>query len=146
MNNVSIIGRLTNEPEIRYSNGEKPIAYGSYTLAVDRPTRKEADKVTDFIYCKVLGSNAEFAEKYLHKGMKIGVVGRIQVDQYTDKDGNKRSTAYVQVQNQEFCESKTNISGATPRLEAEQPSPFGQVNSDGFMNIPDDIGEDLPFD
>ena len=97
MNLVTIIGRLTSEPEIRYSNGSEKVAYGSYTLAVDRPKTKNGDNITDFILCKVVGKTAEFVERYLHKGMKIAINGRIQVDNYKDKDGNNRSITYIQV-------------------------------------------------
>lgn len=136
MNNVILIGRTTKDPEIRYSTGNEPVAFGNYTLAVDRPSKKN-DNETDFIFCKVLGSQAEFAEKYLRKGMKIAVTGRIQVDNFTDKEGNKRSTTYVQVLNHEFCESKNTSDGNN------RPEPT--TNSDGFMNIPDGIDEELPF-
>lgn len=138
MNNVILIGRITKDPEIRYSQGgNEAVAYGNYTLAVDRPTAKGKDSITDFIYCKVVGRTAEFAERYLRKGVKIAIEGRIQVDQYEDKDGNKRSTTYVQVLQHEFCESKQN--GSTP---ASAPS---MTDSDGFMSIPDGIDEELPF-
>ena len=141
MNNWTGIGRLTNDPEIRYSQGDQPIAYGSFSIAIDRPTRSGADKITDFIYCKVVGKNAEFAEKYLHKGMKIGIVGRIQVDKYTDSEGNNRSTTYVQIQNMEFCESKSSSGSG----QQERPAPTPSSAGDGFMNIPDGIDEELPF-
>lgn len=138
MNNICLIGRLTKEPEIRYSSGENTFAYGNYTLAVDRPKRKDAEQVTDFLFCKVVGKNAEFAEKHLHKGMKIGVTGRMQVDNYKDQDGNNKSTTYVQVLNQEFCESKSSsVQQTTPEITP--------TNGDGFMNIPDGIDEELPF-
>lgn len=137
MNSWTGIGRITADPEIRYSNGETPIAYGSFTVAIDRPTRSGADKITDFIYCKVVGKNAEFAEKYLRKGMKIGIVGRIQIDKYTDNAGQQKSTIYVQIQNMEFCESKSSVNTA--------PAPSPSSAGDGFMNIPDGIDEELPF-
>lgn len=137
MNVLTLIGRITKDPEVRYSNGAETVAYGNYTLAVDRPTKGE--KITDFIYCKLVGKNAEFAEKYLRKGMKIAIVGRVQVDNYKDKEGNNRSTMYVQVQNQEFCESKSTNENAA---QSTQPS---AENTDGFMKIPDNIDEELPF-
>ena len=131
MNIVTLMGRITKDPEIRYSTGEKPFAFGNYTLAVDRDK-----EVTDFIYCRVVGKPAEFAEKYLRKGMKIAVNGSIQVDNYKDRDGNSRSTTYVQVQRHEFCESK-----AQPQA---QPTPASI--GDGFMHIPDSVDdEELPF-
>lgn len=139
MNNINLIGRLTKDPEIRYSGGQNPVAYGSYTLAVDRPKRKDAEKVTDFIWCKVVGSNAEFTEKYLRQGMKIGITGRLQVDNYKDQEGNNRSTTYVQVQNQEFCESKSSWQ------QSAQTPPPAPTNNDEWMSIPDNIEEELPF-
>lgn len=136
MNHVTIIARLTKDPEIRYSNGENATAFGSYTLAVDRPTAKGKESITDFINCKVIGRPAEFADRYLRKGMKIAIEGRIQVDNYKDKDGNNRSTTYVQVSSHEFCESKQN----------NEPAPERRASAgDGFMNIPDGIDEELPF-
>ena len=140
MNNVTLIGRITKDPEIRYSQSAEPVAFGNYTLAIDRPKRRDAEAVTDFIYCRVVGRPAEFAEKYLRKGMKIAVQGRIQVDNYKDKDGNNRSTTYVQVHEHEFCESKQ---------EAQKPAdniPVLRPNSpEGFMSIPDGIEEELPY-
>jgi single-strand DNA-binding protein len=135
MNKVVIIGRITKNPEVRYSTSN--VAFGSYTIAVDRPVAKDADKVTDFLYCKVVGKTAEFAEKYLKQGAKIAVSGRIQCDNFTDKEGNKRSTTYIQVSEHEFCESK-GTTGAAPQQPA-QPS----FNPDGFMQIPNE--EELPF-
>lgn len=137
MNNVTIIGRITKDPEIRYSNGENATAFGSYTIAVDRPTAKGKDAITDFINCKVVGIPAEFAEKYLRKGMKIAIEGRIQVDNYKDKDGNNRSTTYVQVSSHEFCESRQTNEAPVPQRIT--------TSSDGFMNIPDGIEDELPF-
>lgn len=136
MNHITIIGRITKDPEIRYSNSNQPTAYGSYTIAVDRPQRKDADKVTDFIYCKVLGKPAEFAEKYLRKGMKIAIEGRMQVDIYEDNNGNKRSTTYVLVNSHEFCESK---SGDNENKTAPTQ------NSNNFMDLPDGFEDELPF-
>ena len=117
MNIFTAIGRITKDPEIRYLQRAKgSVAYGNYTLAVDRPKSKDAEPVTDFLYCKVVGKTAEFAEKYLRKGMKIAINGRVQVDNYTDKDGNKRSTTYIHVLQHEFCESKN--SGNTSSEES----------------------------
>lgn len=134
MNKVVILGRLTKNPEIRYTQSNEPVAYGSYTLAVDRPVKKNAEKVTDFLYCKVVGKTAEFAEKYLKQGMKIAVVGRMQCDVYKDKDGNTKSTTYVQVNEHEFCESKGSSDAGT-----QQDAP---PQNDGWGSIPE--GE-LPF-
>lgn len=137
MNTVILIGRLTKDPEIRYSQSNEPVAYGSYNLAVDRPVGKGKDPITDFIHVKCLGKSAEFADKYLRKGMKIAIEGRIQVDNYQDRDGNNRSTTYVQVLQHEFCESKQSNDPA--------PAPRRDTSGDGFMNIPDGLDEELPF-
>ena len=133
MNKVTIIGRIVKDPEVRYSASN--VAFGSYTIAVDRPVSKDAEKVTDFLYCKVVGKTAEFVEKYLKKGMKIAVSGRVQCDTFKDKDGNNKSTTYIQVSEHEFCESK---GSAEPGTQPTQPT----FNPDGFMNITD---EELPF-
>ena len=134
MNNLTLIGRITKDPEIRYSAGAQPVAFGSYTIAVDRPKRRDAESITDFIYCKVVGNPAEFAEKYLKKGMKIAIVGRVQVDNYKDQNGNNRSSTYVQVLQHEFCESKA---------KTEEQNTLTENND--FVNIPDGIDEELPF-
>lgn len=145
MNSIVIVGRAVRDAEVRYSTGEKSTAYGNYTLAVDRPYKKDGDKETDFIMCKVVGKNAEFAEKYIAKGVKMIVRGRMQIDNYTDKDGNKRQSAYIFVDQQEFAESK-NASQQNNNVQSG-PSPYGAMpnDSDGFMNIPDGIDEELPF-
>ena len=141
MNLVVIVGRITNDPEVRYaqtSNGQ--LAFGSYTITVDRPGKKE-EKETDFIRCKCIGRTAEFAEKYLRKGVKIAIEGSIRVDNYTDKDGNKKSTTYVQVQSHEFCESK----GATQNENRPSNATFPTIGDD-FMRIPEGVEDELlPF-
>ena len=133
MNKVTIIGRLSKDPEVRYSTSG--VAFGSYTIAVDRPVAKDAEKVTDFLYCKVVGKTAEFVEKHLKKGMKIAISGRVQCDSFKDKDGNNRSTTYIQVNEHEFCESKTSSDNG-------QGTP---ADNNGFMNIPTGFEEELPF-
>lgn len=145
MNSIVIVGRAVRDAEVRYSTGEKSTAYGNYTLAVDRPYKKDGDKETDFIMCKVVGKTAEFAEKYITKGVKMIVRGRMQIDNYTDKDGNKRQSAYIFVEQQEFAESKS-ASQQNNNVQAGQ-SPYGNmpIDSDGFMNIPADIEEEVPF-
>lgn len=111
---------------------------------IDR-TKKDGEKETDFIMCKVVGKTAEFAEKYITKGVKMIVRGRMQIDNYTDRYGNKRQSAYVFVEQQEFAESK-NANQQNNNVQAD-PSPFGNMptDSEGFMNIPDGIDEELPF-
>lgn len=146
MNKVVLIGRLTRDPEIRYSQGEQAIAVARYTLAVDRRFRRDSDSQTaDFIGCVAFGRQAEFAEKYFRKGTKIAVTGRIQTGSYTNREGQKVYTTDVVIEEQEFAESKAASaeSGFHP-MEADRPSPSNAVG-DGFMNIPDGIDEELPF-
>ena len=133
MNEVILMGRLTKDPDVRYG-GEKQTAIARYTLAVDRRIKKEGEASADFISCVALGKNGEFAEKYLHKGTKIAVVGSIQTGNYTNKEGQKVYTTDVLVDKQEFAESK--------KAEThEEQAPVG----DGFMSIPAGIDEELPF-
>ena len=147
MNKVILMGRLTRDPEVRYSQGENAMAIARYTLAVDRRfNRNNGDENTaDFINCVSFGRTAEFAEKYYHKGTKVAVSGRIQTGSYTNKDGVRVYTTEVVVEEQEFAESK-NASGndggySAGAVRREAPAPA----SDGFMNIPDGIDEELPF-
>lgn len=144
MNKVVLMGRLTRDPEIRYSQGEKPTAVGRYTLAVDRRFKRDGEQNADFINCISFGKAAEFAEKYLHKGTKIAVSGRIQTGSYTNKNGVKVYTTDVVVEEQEFAESKSS-SNQSGENNNSGPSPYGPAEGDGFMNIPDGIDEELPF-
>ena len=148
MNKVILMGRLTRDPDVRYSQGDSPMAIARYTLAVDRRFRRDNDQQTaDFISCVAFGRNGEFAEKYLHQGTKIVAEGRIQTGSYTNKDGNKVYTTEVVVENQEFAESKAASDNAG--FQAQQPAAASAPTApagDGFMNIPDgveDVG--LPF-
>ena len=136
MNKVILMGRLTKDPDIRYSQGNEPMAIARYSLAVDRRSR---DKGTDFINCVAFGRAAEFAEKYLRKGTKIAVTGRIQTGSYTNRDGQKIYTTDVIIEEQEFAESKA----ASQQTEVPKPEP--KTDEDGFMQIPDGIEEELPF-
>lgn len=131
MNKVILMGRLTRDPEVRYSQGENPVAIARYSLAVNRSYK--SDQTADFINCVAFGSNGAFAEKYLRKGVKIAIEGHIQTGSYTNKDGAKVYTTEVVVERHEFAESKGTQEGA--------PQP---ADDDGFMNIPDGI-EELPF-
>ena len=144
MNKVILMGRLTRDPDIRYSTGESATAVARYTLAVDRRFRREGDQTADFIGCVAFGRNAEFAEKYLHQGTKIVAVGRIQTGSYTNRDGQKVYTTDVVVEEQEFAESKAASEGNGGFTPADRPSP-SVAAGDGFMNIPDGIDEELPF-
>ena len=147
MNKVILIGRLTRDPEIRYANNENNTCIANYTLAVDRRFKRQGDEQTaDFIRCVAMGKNGEFAEKYLHQGTKIVVEGRIQTGSYTNKDGNKVYTTDVVVESHEFAESKaaSGQNGNQSSSAPTRPEPVS-ADSDGFMNIPDSIDEELPF-
>ncbi len=146
MNRVILMGRLTRDAEIRYSQGESSTAIARFSLAVDRRFRREGDEQTaDFINCVAFGRTAEFMERFGRKGTKFVAEGRIQTGSYTNKDGQRVYTTDVVVESVEFAESKSAASGSdggfTP---ADRPSP-SQGAGDGFMNIPDGIDEELPF-
>ena len=144
MNKVILMGRLTRDPEVRYSQGESATAVARFTLAVDRRFRRD-DASTDFIGCVAFGRNAEFIEKYFRQGTKALITGRIQTGSYTNRDGQKVYTTDIVVEDQEFAESK-NASGANDAGFApmSRPQPSAAIG-DGFMNIPDGIDEELPF-
>ena len=150
MNKVILMGRLTRDPEVRYSQGDTPTAFARYTLAVDRRFNRNGDDATaDFISCVAFGRSAEFAEKYLHKGTKIALTGRIQTGSYTNRDGVKVYTTDVVVEDQDFAESKNSsggdggFAGNSGFSGGGRPAPMAA--GDGFMNIPDGIDEELPF-
>ena len=174
MNRVILIGRLTRDPDIRYSAGENSTAVARYTLAVDRRVRRdgtEQQQTADFIGCVAFGRQAEFAERYLRQGIKIAITGRIQTGSYTRSDGTRVYTTDVVVEDQEFVESKAasqhgggasygsgapygggggysqggyrdNAGSYAPQ---QAPAPQPAEPADGFMNIPDGIDEELPF-
>ena len=146
MNKVILMGRLTRDAEIRYSQGESSTAIARFSLAVDRRFRRDNDEQTaDFINCVAFGKTAEFLERFGRKGTKFVVEGRIQTGSYTNKDGQKVYTTDVVVENAEFAESKSAASGnAGGFAPADRPAP-SQAAGDGFMNIPDGIDEELPF-
>lgn len=140
MNKVILIGRLTKDPEVRYSQGENKTAVARYSLAVDRKFKQDGQPTADFINCIAFGKSGEFAEKYLRKGTKIAVTGRIQTGSYTNKDGNKAYTTDVVVEEHEFVESKCANSNANTNVGG---LPTG---NEDFMNIPSDLdSEELPF-
>ena len=158
MNKVILCGRLTRDPEVRYSQGAEPMAIARYTLAVDRRRTRSNDpneQSADFISIVAFGKAGEFAEKYLKKGTKMLITGRIQTGSYTNKDGVKVYTTEVVVEDQEFAESKNSSSngGNYDNYANSAPAPASaQTNDstpaaagDGFMNIPDGIEEELPF-
>ena len=151
MNKVILMGRLTRDPEVRYSAGENALAIARNTLAADRRFRRDGEANADFINCVSFGRTAEFAEKYFRQGLKIAVTGRIQTGSYTNREGQKVYTTEVVVEDQEFAESKASsdsYAASHPRTEAapapSMPSPRA-ASADGFMNIPDGIDEELPF-
>lgn len=156
MNKVILMGRLTRDPDIRSSNGETVTTVARFTLAVDRRFgRKEGEQNADFIGCVAFGRTAEFAERYLRQGIKVAVTGRIQTGSYTNRDGQKVYTTDVVLDDIEFAESKAasdanrgsmGMGGGyqpTP-APSPMPSPMGAAG-DGFMNIPDGIDDELPF-
>ena len=151
MNKAILMGRLTRDPDIRYTNGEKPVCVARYTLAVDRRFKRDGEQQADFIPCIAFGRQGEFAQKYFQKGTKIVISGRIQTGSYTNRDGVKVYTTDVIVEEQDFAESK-----AAAGKPKEEPAAQGQpteptakdqppVNNDGFMTIPEGIEEELPF-
>ena len=136
MNKVILMGRLTRDPEVRYSQNDSSMAIVRFSLAVDRRFKKQGDEVTaDFFNCTAFGKQGEFVEKYLKKGTKIVVTGRIQNDNYTNKEGQKVYSVQIMVEEIEFAESKA----------AGQSQQNDSMPGDGFMNIPDGIGNELPF-
>lgn len=137
MNKWIGVGRATADPEIRYSQNDNSIAVARYTLAVDRKyTESDGSRRADFIRIVAFGKSAEFAEKYIKKGVKMMITGRIQTDSYTNKDGVRVYTTDIIAEEQEFCESKKSSEAAT-----EQP----KTDGDGFMNLPEGIEDELPF-
>ena len=149
MNKVVLVGRLTRDPEVRYSQGDSATAVARYTLAVDRRFRRDDEPTADFISCVVFGRSAEFAEKYFRQGMRVSISGHIQTGSYMNKDGVKVYTTTVVVAEQEFAESRAE--NATNRGVYHQSAPNQDVSTatndtgDGFMSIPDGIDEELPF-
>lgn len=140
MNKTILMGRLTRDPEVRYTQGNTPMAIARYTLAVDRRIRRENEQSADFIGCVTFGKNAEFAEKYLRQGTKIIVSGRIQTGSYQKQDGTRVYTTEVVVEEHDFAESKA----SQQQTQNNRPAPAPE-NANSFMDIPDGIGEDLPF-
>lgn len=143
MNKVILMGRLTRDPEVRYTQGSNPMAIARYTLAVDRRIKKENEQSADFIPCIAFGKSAEFVEKYLRKGTKVAVVGRIQTGSYTNRDGQKVYTTEIVIEEQEFAESKASQGGQQNTQHAQKQTE--EEGMDGFMNIPDGLDEELPF-
>ena len=166
MNKVILMGRLTRDPEVRYSQNGNQMAIARFSIAVDRRFKREGEPDADFFNCTAFGKQAEFVERYLHKGTKILTSGRIQNDNYTNKDGQMVYSVRVMVDEIEFAESKGAQGGAADggygnnggfggnggygnnagfggNTGYNRPAPSGA--GDGFMNIPDGIDEELPF-
>ena len=146
MNKVILMGRLTRDPEVRYSAGENSLAIARYTLAVDRRFKRDGEATADFISCVVFGKQAEFAEKYFRQGIRIVVSGRIQTGSYTNRDGVKVYTTEVVVEEQEFAESNAENDSHVNRSASQPAAPdMADSSAEGFMNIPDEIGGELPL-
>ena len=141
MNKVILMGRLTRDPNVRYTqqnSSQEPMCVARYTMAVDRWGQRDGQPSADFISCVAFGRNGEFAEKHLKQGTKIVATGRIQTGSYTNRDGQKIYTTDVVIEEQEFAESK--------KAAGEQEQNAGYTDAgDGFMNIPDGVDEQLPF-
>lgn len=138
MNKVILMGRLTRSPEVRYSQGAEPVAVARYTLAVNRRFKRKDEPEADFIPCVALGKSGEFAEKHFRKGQLVGVIGRLQVRSWEDKEGKKHWTTEVIIEEQHFAESKNS--------QAAAPKEGGQAPADGFYPIDESVeDDDLPF-
>lgn len=133
MNKVVLMGRLTRDPDLKFTKGSDPMAVARFTLAVDRRFRKEGEPTADFINCVVFGKSAEFTDRYFRQGMRVCISGRIQTGSYTNRDGQKVYTTDIVVEEQEFAESKASTQNVP------------QQSDDGFANIPEHISEELPF-
>ena len=147
MNRAILMGRLTRDPEVRYSSGERSMAIARYTLAVDRGFKRgdSSEQNADFIPCVAFDKAGEFAERYFRQGMRVLVSGRIQTGSYTNKEGQKVYTTEVIIDTQEFADSKGASDGAGSYQTSTRPSP-ASASTDGFMNIPDGVDDEgLPF-
>ena len=152
MNKVILMGRLTRDPEVRYSQGANQTAIARFSVAVDRRFKRDNEPTADFFNCTSFGKQAEFVERYLHKGTKVVLSGRIQNDNYTNKEGQMVYSVQIMVEDIEFAESKNAAGGGNDGGynnggfgggSSNAPAPSGA--GDGFMNIPDGIDEELPF-
>lgn len=141
MNKVILMGRLTRDPEVRYTSGQDNLCIARYTLAVDRKFRQNNENTADFIPCVAFGKSGEFVEKYFKQGMRVTVSGRIQTGSYTNAEGRKVYTTEVIIEEQEFAESKSSTAPAT-----QEQTPPPQTSSDGFMSVPECLEEELPFE
>ena len=143
MNKWIGMGRLTRDPEVRYTDGGNALCIASFSVAIDRRFKKDGEQTADFINCVAFGKLAEHVAKYYHKGMKTCLSGRIQTRNYTNRDGNKVYVTEVVVEEMEFAESKGSAGGTAQGKYSATAK--GDDPLDGFMNIPDDLTEELPF-
>lgn len=144
MNKVILMGRLTRDPEVRYSQGAQPLAVARYTLAVNRRFKRDGEADADFINIVAFGKAGEFAEKYFQKGQQVSVVGRLQVRSYDDADGNKRWSTDVVAEEQHFAESKASFEKRVGSTSQSTPAP-SKDTEDGFVPIDESFDDDLPF-
>lgn len=145
MNKAMLMGRLTRDPEVRYSQGANPMAIARFSIAVDRRFKRQGEPEADFFNCTAFGKQAEFVEKYLKKGTKMVVVGRLQNDTYTNKEGQKVYAVNVMVEELEFAESKSaSGTGSSSATDVQNGGFQGNIN-EGFTNIPEGLAEELPF-
>ena len=142
MNKAILVGRLTRDPEVRYSQGENTTAVARYTIAVERRFKRDGEPTADFIPCVVFGRSAEFVEQYFRQGMRVAISGRIQTGNYTNKDVVKVYTTELIVEEQEFAESRSERSDP---VQTKSPINASGSAKDGFTNIPDGIDDELPF-
>lgn len=141
MNKIILCGRLTKDPEVRYSQGATQTAVARVSLAVNRKWKREGEPEADFFNCTSFGKQAEFIEKYLRKGSKVLISGRVQNDNYTNKDGQKVYAVNIMIEEIEFAESKNAGQQDTNQRQQDRPA----YTNDGFMTIPDGTEEELPF-
>lgn len=144
MNNVSLVGRLVRDPEVRYGQNES-VSVAKFSLAVERKWKRDGDPTVDFINCTVFGKSAEFTEKYFRKGMRVAITGRIQTGSYKNKDGQTVFTTEIIVESQEIAQSKSESNESSTASNAEAgKSPYGS-SGDDFMSIPEGTEDELPF-
>ena len=143
MNKAIMMGRLTKDVEVRYSQNANSTAVASFSIAVDRRFKRDGEPDADFFNCTAFGKQAEFCEQYVKKGTKIVVVGRLQNDTYTNKEGQKVTSTRIMVDEIEFAESKNASGNSSENRQTSRPEP--SADKDGFMSIPDGIDEELPF-
>ena len=144
MNNVSLVGRLVRDPEVRYGQNES-VSVAKFSLAVERKWKRDGEPTVEFINCTVFGKSAEFTEKYFRKGMRVAITGRIQTGSYKNKDGQTVFTTEIIVESQEIAQSKSESNESSTANNAEAgKSPYGS-SGDDFMSIPEGLEDELPF-